>query len=252
MSNATIPVSNRWAALAAKPAAPAEPIVKACAGTAPTLAPMKMADVKTAATGKSGGAAYVPPSQRKKEEQQLTSLDTNNDTLFPTLGGTTATSAPTPKASTVDFKQTVLDRIAKDKEEADLLALPPEEDPLKMTKEELIAAGFDILSLGSVSGLKFNERLAASSEQVPEGDVYEDGPCLMYDELLRVAAAPTLYEGIYGYPPVYDPVTNQYVVRREDYVLTLKKKVDRPPTMFELAMKRKAEKARAARAVEAV
>jgi hypothetical protein len=209
-----------------------------------------MADVKTTTPSAAGGAgkAYVPPSQRKKEEQQQpTNLDTSNTSLFPTLGGGPAAApAPTPKPATVDFKQTVLDRIAKDKEEADQLALPPEEDPLKMTPEELEVAGFEVLKPKSVTVAGFNERLAAWKEQDPDEEVYEDGISAAYQEALRVAAAPTLYEAVYGYPPVYDSVNSRYVVRKEDYVLTIKKKV-RAPTAFDLAMERKKAKVRAAR-----
>ena len=93
---------------------------------------------------------YLAPN--KREAPVITSLDFAG-TSFPSLGSPVETS---PKKS-LEFKQTILNLIAKDEMNEAERNRDPQLDPLKMSDKELHANGFVILRLRNAN--KFNESI---------------------------------------------------------------------------------------------
>lgn len=163
---------------AATPAPAPLSVARACEGV--TLQPMRMADMPQAAPAASKASApgaYVPPSQRKVEEAaKPTTLNVDDARAFPTFA---APGRPKPLAagavatSTLNFKKTIEERIVKDVEEAAALAKPKEEDPLKMTREELVADGWTVLDKPG-SRRELAERFFAKLAALPPEDNNED------------------------------------------------------------------------------
>jgi hypothetical protein len=136
------------------------------------LAPIRMSEIKANAdTGSPAKsiitptptpmpntpARYAPPNRRPAPVTPVVvSLDFNSE-AFPSLH-----ESPIAKGSTVTgFKQKILDLIAKEALDEAERNRVIEEDPKKMTKEELLNAGWAILPLGNLkeSGLRFNQNM---------------------------------------------------------------------------------------------
>jgi len=107
-----------------------------------TLQPIKMADLAKVTTDKPKiQGKYVPPGKRSEKEPDLVSL---NSTDFPTLG-------LAPKATVKLYKESLLDKI-KEKIRLDAIAneelyMPPETDISKMSDNDLVKIGWDIIDL---------------------------------------------------------------------------------------------------------
>jgi hypothetical protein len=195
------------AAASPTPEPPRQP--RACEGV--TLAPMRLADLqKAAAPGGAAGAAapranvYVPPSRRAEEEaKKPATLNIDDARAFPTFA---APGRPAPKAAeeikttTLNFKKTIEDLIVKEEEDAAAAAAaaaaPKEEDPLKMSPEQLREEGFSSLRLKRPAAeilRSFYESLARAPEasESPD-DLCPDGPSLIYEELLQPYKSPII------------------------------------------------------------
>lgn len=123
------------------------------------LTPMRMTDLKptteVAAPKKKG---YVPPNLRgggptAKVDNTPKNLDGMN---FPSLGN----AAPVQKVMP-DFKKTVLDQIEREQLDEIERNRVKEVDTSKMTREELEAAGWAVLTINRSSAMKAAERLSA-------------------------------------------------------------------------------------------
>jgi hypothetical protein len=100
---------------------------------------------------------YLPPAKRPVEEP-ITNLDFS-DTSFPELKKDVVNL---PKASTLGFKQKILELIYKEEQARLLQNMVLEEDPKLMTSEQREAAGWATLPLtGNLkeAGLRFNASL---------------------------------------------------------------------------------------------
>lgn len=185
------------------PAAPA----RACEGVA--LQPVRLADLPAAAPKAQNAGAYVPPSLRKAEEEKKpTTLNVDDARAFPTFaapGRPAPVAAASLTASSLNFKKTIEERIVKDEEEAAALAKPKEEDPLKMTREELIADGWTVLDKPAGNferrraiADRLFARLAteAFNEQANEDmdSIYPDGRCAIYDASFEPYKSPIVQE----------------------------------------------------------
>lgn len=95
---------------------------------------------------------YVAPFMRKAPKFEDVILV---ETDFPEF----ATPTQSPKATT-DFKQTILNLIAKDQLDASERNRVPQQDPQKMTVKELNDAGWAVLKLNVPDiHIRFNESI---------------------------------------------------------------------------------------------
>lgn len=137
------------------------------------LAPIRMSEIKASAEADSPAksvmtpvptpmpntpARYAPPNKRAAPVTPvIVTLDFNSE-AFPSLH-----ESPIVKTQTATgFKQKILDLIAKEALDEAERNRVIEEDPKKMTKKELLDAGWAILPLGNIkeSGLRFNQRMS--------------------------------------------------------------------------------------------
>ena len=137
------------------------------------LAPIKMADFKAVAevapaVKRSG---YAPPHLRKVEPKE--NLDVKfTDSDFP---GLVPCNGPTPVAPSINFKQSVMNFLEKEKLDQEERNRLPELDPKKMTRAQLEAGGWAILSLSSESVKAAAQRLDTRVVQ-PSSDCYGSLP----------------------------------------------------------------------------
>ena len=96
---------------------------------------------------------YVAPFMRKNKLEDVTLVESD----FPEFVSTPVS----PKASnTTDFKQTILNLIAKDQLDASERNRVPQQDPQMMTVKELNNAGWAVLNLKTPDlHLRFNESI---------------------------------------------------------------------------------------------
>lgn len=114
------------------------------------LAPIKMAKtLPTAATAVTTAAeptvktGYRPPQARPKKEEPLDF----GETSFPTLGGSSASKAKATEVKTSNFKDKILNLIARDQMDEEERLRAPENDPFKMSASQLEAEGYTILPI---------------------------------------------------------------------------------------------------------
>ena len=143
----------------------AKPVIK--------LEPIRMGSLVSDSSGVTPGQKYLPPNMRTDTATQKIDLSADN---FPSLGAApkkaqpwakvNVTLEPTPIATHVGIDTTLKDMIKEQIRQAELeeeeRQKPREEDPLKMTREELIADGWTILSLKSApeARIRLNTRAA--------------------------------------------------------------------------------------------
>ena len=139
------------------------------------LAPMKMSDFKASAVSAADAAAqtkpsgYAPPHLRKdlkltKKEEDIKFTDSDFPGLVPCNG-------PSPVAPSINFKQSVMNFLEKEKLDQEERNRLPELDPKKMTRAQLEAGGWAILSLSPESVKAAAERLNTTVVQ-PYSDCY--------------------------------------------------------------------------------
>lgn len=124
------------------------------------LTPMRMTDLKpttdtVASPPQKKG--YVPPNLRAGgSTAKVDNLPKNLDGMnFPSLGN----AAPVQKVMP-DFKKTVLDQIEREQLDEIERNRVKEVDTSKMTREELEAAGWTVLTINRSSAMKAAERLS--------------------------------------------------------------------------------------------
>jgi len=114
------------------------------------LAPIKMAKTVPAVTTtettvvevKSG---YRPPQARPKKDEPLDF----GERSFPTLGGPTANKTKAVEAKGPNFKDKIMNLIAKDQMDEEERLRAPENDPFKMSSSQLVAGGYAMLQIPS-------------------------------------------------------------------------------------------------------
>jgi hypothetical protein len=128
----------------------ANPVIK--------LEPIRMGSLMSDSSGAMPNHKYVPPNLRTDTVSQKIDLSADN---FPSLGAApkkaqpwatasvTLESMPTPAVIETTLKDKIKEQIRQAELEEEERQKPREEDPLKMTREELIADGWTILSLKS-------------------------------------------------------------------------------------------------------
>lgn len=112
------------------------------------LAPIKMAKTVPAVTTtettvvevKSG---YRPPQARPKKDEPLDF----GERSFPTLGGPTANKTKVVEAKGPNFKDKIMNLIAKDQMDEEERLRAPENDPFKMSSSQLVAGGYAMLQI---------------------------------------------------------------------------------------------------------
>lgn len=137
------------------------------------LAPIRMSEIKASAEADSPAkslmtptptpmpntpARYAPPNRRPPPVTPIvTTLDFSSE-AFPSLHESPMAKGP----AVTGFKQKILDLIAKEALDEAERNRVIEEDPKKMSKEELLDAGWAILPLGNIKecGLRFNQTMA--------------------------------------------------------------------------------------------
>jgi hypothetical protein len=124
------------------------------------LTPMRMTDIKP--TTEVAGAqpqkkGYVPPNLRAGgPTAKVDNLPKNLDGMnFPSLGN----AAPVQKTMP-DFKKAVFDQIEREQLDEIERNRVKEVDTSKMTREELEAAGWTVLTINRSSAMKAAERLS--------------------------------------------------------------------------------------------
>jgi len=120
------------------------------------LEPIRMGSLVSGSSAVAPGQKYLPPNMRTDTGPQKIDLTVDN---FPSLGAVTKKAQPwtkplsSPLASPAPVDSTLKDKIKEQIRQAELQEeerqKPREEDPLKMTRDELIADGWTILSLKS-------------------------------------------------------------------------------------------------------
>jgi hypothetical protein len=111
------------------------------------LAPIKMAKtapvaVTTETTVVEVKSGYRPPQARPKKEEPLDF----GETSFPTLGGPSVIKAK-PESKGPNFKDKILNLIAKDQMDEEERLRLPENDPFKMLPSQLAAEGYAMLQI---------------------------------------------------------------------------------------------------------
>jgi hypothetical protein len=225
------------AAPAAAPEPPRAP--RACEGA--TLQPIRLADLPAApAAPKTTPGAYVPPSLRKAEEAaKPATLNIDDARAFPTFaapGRPAPVAAAALPASALNFKKTIEERIVKDVEEAAALAKPKEEDPLKMTREELVAEGWTVLDRRPPGGRReLADRFHALLASQPPEDLDEDLDSMCPDGRSAI------------YDASFEPYKSPIVQQQEIIVAEVARRRKGPtPTELLLARYRAARSAREA------
>jgi hypothetical protein len=141
----------------------ANPVIK--------LEPIRMGSLVSGSSAVASGQKYLPPNLRTDTVTQKVDLSADN---FPSLGMVIKKKQPWARASvkpmdssipgTIDttLKDKIKEQIRQAELEEEERQKPREEDPLKMTREELIADGWTILSLKSASEarIRLNTRVA--------------------------------------------------------------------------------------------
>jgi len=142
------------------------------------LAPIRMSDIKISAEVDSPAKSlaspvptpipatpmyssrYAPPNKRAPSSTPVVTTLDFNSAAFPSLNSESPLASQKP-TGVGGFKQKILDLIAKEALDEAERNRVIEEDPKKMTKEELLNAGWAILPLGNIkeSGLRFNQRM---------------------------------------------------------------------------------------------
>ena len=115
------------------------------------LAPIKMAKtVSTVLAAEGAGvvestvkSGYRPPQARPKKEEPLDF----GEASFPTLGGSSASKAKAVDGKTSNFKDKILNLIAKDQMDEEERLRAPENDPFKMSVSQLEVEGYTILPI---------------------------------------------------------------------------------------------------------
>lgn len=124
------------------------------------LQPIRMGSLISGSSAVGSSQKYLPPNMRTETVPQKIDLTADN---FPSLGSVpkraqswakpVVVASPASIVSLVPVDITLKDKIKEQIRQAELeeeeRQKPREEDPLKMTREELIADGWTILSLKS-------------------------------------------------------------------------------------------------------
>jgi len=150
----------------------ANPVIK--------LEPIRMGSLMSDSSGAMPNQKYVPPNLRTDTASQKIDLSADN---FPSLGAAPkmaqpwATVSVTPECMTTPavIETTLKDKIKEQIRQAELeeeeRQKPREEDPLKMTREELIADGWTILSLKSAHEARIRLNTIASPAYVDSSEI---------------------------------------------------------------------------------
>ena len=114
------------------------------------LAPIKMAKtVSPAVTAETTvvevKSGYRPPQARPKKDEPLDF----GERSFPTLGGPTANKTKVVEAKGPNFKDKIMNLIAKDQMDEEERLRAPENDPFKMSPSQLAAGGYAMLQVPS-------------------------------------------------------------------------------------------------------
>lgn len=153
----------------------ANPVIK--------LEPIRMGSLVSGSSS-AAGQKYLPPNMRTETGPQKIDLSADN---FPSLGTTSKKVQPwarrmaslepmpslEPLASPVDttLKDKIKEQIRQAELEEEERQKPREEDPLKMTREELIADGWTILSLKSAHEARMRLNTRASPAYVDSSEI---------------------------------------------------------------------------------
>jgi len=137
---------------------------------------MRMSDFKAVAAEAGAQAkpsGYAPPHLRKdmkltKKEEDIKFTDSDFPGLVPCNG-------PTPVAPSINFKQSVMNFLEKEKLDQEERNRLPELDPRKMTRAQLEVGGWAILSMDRESVKAAAERLDTRVVQ-PSSDCYGSLP----------------------------------------------------------------------------
>ena len=132
------------------------------------LAPIKMSEFKASAVSPAAKrSGYAPPHLRKavhKQDEEIKFTDSDFPGLVPCNG-------PTPVTPSINFKQSVMNFLEKEKLDQEERNRLPELDPKKMTRAQLEAGGWTILSMSAQSVKAAAERLNSTTVQ-PYSDCY--------------------------------------------------------------------------------
>jgi len=114
------------------------------------LAPIKMAKTvpavaTTETTVVEVKSGYRPPQARPKKDEPLDF----GERSFPTLGGSTANKTKVVEAKGPNFKDKIMNLIAKDQMDEEERLRAPENDPFKMSPSQLAAGGYAMLQVPS-------------------------------------------------------------------------------------------------------
>jgi hypothetical protein len=169
------------------------PILSNMATPVIKLEPVRMGSLLSGSSSTGGvGQKYVPPNLRTETGEIKIDLGIQN---FPTLGAAPkkaaawgkmvtkvsvpmAAAAPVPVAThaPVDGPTTLKDMIKEQIRQAELeeeeRQKPKEEDPYKMTREELIANGWTILSLKSAPEVRLRLNTRAAPAYVDSSEIW--------------------------------------------------------------------------------
>jgi hypothetical protein len=132
---------------------------------------MKMSEFKASAVSQPDAApkrsGYAPPHLRKavpKQDEEIKFTDSDFPGLVPCNG-------PTPVAPSINFKQSVMNFLEKEKLDQEERNRLPELDPKKMNRAQLEAGGWAVLSMDLESVKAAAERLNSTTAQ-PYSDCY--------------------------------------------------------------------------------
>jgi hypothetical protein len=149
----------------------ANPVIK--------LEPIRMGSLVSGSSAAAPGQKYLPPNLRTEAVPQKVDLSADN---FPSLGTTLKKATPWAKASvtpgasipaTIDttLKDKIKEQIRQAELEEEERQKPREDDPLKMTREELIADGWTILSLKSAPEARIRLNTTAAPAYVDSSEI---------------------------------------------------------------------------------
>ena len=158
----------------------ANPVIK--------LEPIRMGSLVSDSSTVASGQKYLPPNLRTETGPQKVDLSADN---FPSLGTTSkkvqpwarpmalpmaspmASLEPVPAPASIDItlKDKIKEQIRQAELEEEERQKPREEDPLKMTREELIADGWTILSLKSAPEARMRLNTRASQAYVDSSEI---------------------------------------------------------------------------------
>jgi len=150
----------------------ANPVIK--------LEPIRMGSLVSGSSAVAAGQKYLPPNLRTETVSQKVDLSADN---FPSLGMVTKRAQPWARAcvtpidssipATIDttLKDKIKEQIRQAELEEEERQKPREDDPLKMTREELIADGWTILSLKSAPEARIRLNTTAAPAYVDSSEI---------------------------------------------------------------------------------